>query len=44
MKLIQYSQGCFYPDIQDIREHERPPMIRLPEYQRLQDMNERATA
>jgi glucosyl-3-phosphoglycerate synthase len=35
MKLIQHEQDRFYLDVEDIREHERRPMIRLPEYRRL---------
>jgi glucosyl-3-phosphoglycerate synthase len=44
MKLIQHEQDRFYLDIEDIREYERPPMIRLPEYRRLRGTNEGATA
>jgi nucleotide-binding universal stress UspA family protein len=43
MKLIQYEQDRFYLNIEDIREYERPPIIRLPEYRRLRSMSE-ATA
>ena len=32
MKLVQHEEGRFYLDIEDIREHERPPMISVPEY------------
>ena len=44
MKLIQHEQDRFYLDIEDIREHERLPMIRLPEYRRLRGMSEEAMA
>jgi len=40
MKLIQYEQDRFYLDVEDIREHERRPMIRLPEYRRLRGMRD----
>jgi len=43
MKLIQYEQDRFYLNVEDIREYERPPIIRLPEYRRLRSMSE-ATA
>jgi len=42
MKLIQHEQDRFYLDVEDIREHERRPMIRLPEYRRLRDMKDEA--
>ena len=32
MKLIRYEEGSFMLDIEEIAEHERPPMIDLPEY------------
>jgi glucosyl-3-phosphoglycerate synthase len=38
MKLVQHEEGRFYLDIEDIREHERPPMINLPEYRRLRGL------
>ena len=44
MKLIQHEQDRFYLDIEDIREYERLPMIRLPEYRRLRGMSEEAMA
>ena len=44
MKLIQHEQDRFYLDVEDIREHERRPMIRLPEYRRLRGMRDEATA
>lgn len=44
MKLIQHEQDRFYLDVEDIREHERPPMIRLPEYRRLRGMRDEAVA
>lgn len=37
IKLIQHKKERFYLDIQDIREHERPPMISLPEYRHLRE-------
>ncbi len=40
MKLIQHEQDRFYLDVEDIREHERRPMIRLPEYRRLRGMRD----
>jgi glucosyl-3-phosphoglycerate synthase len=42
MKLVQHEEGRFYLDIEDIREHERPPMIGLPEYRRLHGLNDEA--
>jgi hypothetical protein len=42
MKLIQHEQDRFYLDIQDIRECERPPTIRRPEYRRLRGMTDEA--
>jgi len=32
MKLIQYLDGAYYLDVQEIAERERPPMIEIPEY------------
>jgi len=32
MKLIRYEQESFMLDIEEIAEHDRPPMIELPEY------------
>jgi hypothetical protein len=32
MKLIQYKDGGYYLDVQEIAERERPPMIEIPEY------------
>jgi nucleotide-binding universal stress UspA family protein len=34
MNLIHYEPGHFYLETAEIREHERPPMITLPEYRR----------
>jgi glucosyl-3-phosphoglycerate synthase len=34
MKLIQYARDEFQLDVADIRAHERPPMIEIPEYRR----------
>jgi len=42
MKLIQHEQDRFYLDIEDIREHERPPMISVPEYRRLRGLSDEA--
>lgn len=33
MKLIHYSKGEYYLDLEEISEEERPPMITIPEYQ-----------
>jgi nucleotide-binding universal stress UspA family protein len=43
MKLIRHEQNQFYLDIEDIREHERPPMISVPEYRRLHGLSNEAT-
>jgi len=43
MKLIQHEQDRFYLDIEDIREHERPPMISMPEYRRLRGLSDEAS-
>ncbi len=32
MKLIRYEPGRFFLDIEEIAEHERPPMTEIPEY------------
>lgn len=32
MKLIQHDQDRLYLDMQDVEEHERPPMIAVPAY------------
>jgi glucosyl-3-phosphoglycerate synthase len=33
MKLItQRDDGGFHLDLREIRDHERPPMLRIPEY------------
>jgi nucleotide-binding universal stress UspA family protein len=32
MKLIRYEQDTFMLDVEEIAEHERPPMMKLPEY------------
>jgi glucosyl-3-phosphoglycerate synthase len=32
MKLVHHDQDGFYLDMQDIEEHERPPMIEVSEY------------
>ena len=32
MKLIRYEEQRFFLDIEEIIEHERPPMLELPEY------------
>jgi len=44
MKLIQHEQDRFYLDIEDIREHERPPMISVPEYRRLRGLSDEAAS
>ena len=33
MKLIHYSPTELFLEVQDIEEHERPPMVTLPEYE-----------
>ncbi len=33
MKMIRYEQEHFFLDIEEIAEGERPPMIKIPEYQ-----------
>jgi glycosyltransferase involved in cell wall biosynthesis len=33
MKLIHYSKGKYFLDVEEILEEERPPMITIPEYQ-----------
>ncbi len=32
MKLIRYKPGQYFLETVEIREHERPPMIKIPEY------------
>jgi hypothetical protein len=32
MKLIRYEDGSYFLDVEEIVEHERPPMIHVPEY------------
>jgi glucosyl-3-phosphoglycerate synthase len=32
MKLIQYEQGGYYLDVEEIAEHERPPMVEVEAY------------
>lgn len=32
MKLVRYTRGNYYLDVEDVVEQERPPMITLPEY------------
>lgn len=32
MNLIRYEMGRYYLEPQEIREHERPPMLTIPEY------------
>jgi glucosyl-3-phosphoglycerate synthase len=44
MKLIRHEQDQFYLDIEDIRDHERPPMISVPEYRRLRGLSDEASA
>ncbi len=39
MKLItQREDGGFHLELREIRDHERPPMLRLPEYRRLRGL------
>ena len=40
MKLIRREESSLYLDIENIREHERPPMIQIPEYRRLRGLSE----
>jgi len=35
MKMIRYEQDRFFLDIEEIAEGERPPMIEIPEYQKI---------
>jgi nucleotide-binding universal stress UspA family protein len=39
MKLIRYEAGAYFLDVEEIVEHERPPMLHVPEY-----LERRATA
>jgi len=32
MKLIRYEAGAYFLDVEEIVEHERPPMLHVPEY------------
>ena len=32
MKLIKYSKGGYYLEVEEVAESERPPMITIPEY------------
>jgi len=32
MNLIRYEPGRYYLETVEIREHERPPMVTIPEY------------
>jgi len=32
MKLIKYANGGYYLEVDEVAEHERPPMISIPEY------------
>lgn len=34
MKTVQYESGRFFLHVEDIKEHERPPMIEIPEYRK----------
>ncbi|NTU85505.1 MAG: hypothetical protein HGA45_40145, partial [Chloroflexales bacterium] len=39
MKLItQRPDGGFHLELREIRDHERPPMIHIPEYRRLRGL------
>lgn len=33
MKLIKYQKGGYYLEVEEVAEHERPPMITIPAYQ-----------
>ncbi|MCL5999024.1 MAG: glucosyl-3-phosphoglycerate synthase, partial [Chloroflexi bacterium] len=39
MNLIRYRPGHFYLEAVEIHEHERPPMISLPEYRSIRGLN-----
>ncbi|MBW7884242.1 MAG: glucosyl-3-phosphoglycerate synthase [Caldilineaceae bacterium] len=32
MKFVRYTRGSYYLDVEEVAEHERPPMITIPEY------------
>ena len=32
MKLIRYAKGGYFLDVEEVAEHERPPMVNLPVY------------
>jgi len=42
MKLVQHDADRFYLELDDIREHERPPMLSVPEYRRLRGQSDEA--
>lgn len=42
MKLVQHDAGRFYLELDDIREHERPPMLSAPEYRRRRGLSDEA--
>lgn len=44
MKLIEYINGAYYLDVQDLVEQDRPPMIGLPEYRRRFEVEEKVHA
>ncbi len=35
MKLIRYSSGTYYLDVEEVAERDRPPMVEIPEYRQL---------
>jgi hypothetical protein len=39
MNLIRYRPGHFFLETVEIHEHERPPMISLPEYRSTRGLN-----
>ena len=46
MKLVRYTRGNYFLDVEEVAELERPPMITLPEYNatRQEAMHDRALA
>ena len=44
MKLVQHDADRFYLELDDIREHERPPMLSVAEYRRLRGLSDEAAS
>ena len=40
MKTLKYQPGHFHLDVEEIAEHERPPMIEIPEYREARGISE----